>query len=177
MPDDDMTDRHTILSDDRAYRYVLWREWGMLNHHYACFIGLNGSTADETHDDPTIRRCVGFTKAWGFGALAMVNLFAFRTLDPKVLKAQSDPVGIANDSFLVDVTARAGIVIAAWGVHGTHRGRDREVVRLLTGPNNPKPAALYCLGHTKDGHPKHPLYLPKTTVPHIYQGGIVCPTT
>ncbi len=157
--------RTTILSSDREYRYVLWREWDRITPglKHAVFIGLNGSTADELHDDPTIRRCVGFAKEWGFCALAMVNLFAFRTLDPKVLKAQNNPVGINNDSYIIEVTAHAGITIAAWGTHGGFMGRDKEVMRLF------RLGALHCLGRTKDGFPRHPLYIKKTQAPEVYQ--------
>lgn len=47
------------------------------------FVGLNPSTADETEDDQTIRRCVGFAMDWGYGGLCMGNLFAIRATKPK----------------------------------------------------------------------------------------------
>jgi hypothetical protein len=70
--------RKTIFSAGRHYRYVLWREWEAANMEYAMFIGLNPSTADEVRDDPTIRRCAGYARRWGYGALCMTNLFAYR---------------------------------------------------------------------------------------------------
>lgn len=147
--------RETIFSPDRVYRYTLWREWG--DGPYAMFIGLNPSTADETKDDPTIRRCIGFAKDWGYGSLCMTNLFAFRATDPKVMMAADDPVGADNDTHLSQCAATAGVVVAAWGSHGTHSGRHRAVKTML--PN------LHYLRLTQDGHPGHPLYLPKTLVP------------
>ncbi|WP_293371574.1 DUF1643 domain-containing protein [Nevskia sp.] len=136
------------------HRYTLWREW-IGGQGYVQFIGLNPSTADEQQDDPTIRRCIGFAKAWGFSALCMTNLFAYRATDPKVMKAAADPVGPDNDSYLYWAASGAGLIVAAWGFHGVHRYRDAEVVRVVHSTGKP----VHCLGKTKDRHPKHPLYL------------------
>ena len=148
--------RQTIFSTCRTYRYTLWREWAGGNG-YAMFVGLNPSTADETRDDPTIRRCIGFAKAWGYAGLCMTNLFAFRSPNPKNMKVVPDPVGPENDAHLAALSELAGVIVAAWGTNGTHRGRDIAVRHLLPG--------LHCLSMTKSGHPGHPLYLPKTLVP------------
>jgi len=121
------------------------------------FIGLNPSTADETLDDPTVRRCIGFADDWGYDALCMTNIFAFRATDPKVMKAAKDPVGPGNNEALLNLAASSGIIIAAWGVHGDHMARGELVECML---NN-----LMCLGKTKHGFPKHPLYLKRTTTP------------
>jgi len=123
----------------------------MANDSYAMFVGLNPSTADEVNDDPTVRRCIGYAKRWGFGGLCMTNIFAYRATDPAVMKAQRDPVGRGNDRALVRMATQAGIVVAAWGVHGTHLERERRVLSLLP--------ELHCLGLTKDRHPRHPLYV------------------
>lgn len=125
------------------------------------FIGLNPSTADETLDDPTIRRCIAFAKAWGYGGLCMANLFAFRATDPAVMKAHPAPIGPENDMKLTMLAVDAGIVIAAWGAHGTHLGRGERVKHALA-------AKLHYLRLTKDGHPGHPLYLPKTLTPQLW---------
>ncbi len=74
---------------------------------FIVFIGLNPSTADETKDDPTIRRCIGFAKRWGYAAFCMMNLFAYRTRDPFVMKAQEDPVGVENDKYLLQICSGA----------------------------------------------------------------------
>lgn len=148
--------RQTIFSPCRTYRYTLWREW-IGGKGYAMFVGLNPSTADERQDDPTIRRCIAYAKAWGYSALCMTNLFAFRATEPKDMKAVADPVGPENDAHLLAMAGGAGVIVAAWGTHGTHRGRDAAVRKLLP--------ALYCLALTKDGHPAHPLYLKKTLTP------------
>lgn len=152
--------RITQFSGCRLYRYSLWRSWGEDGAPFAAFIGLNPSTADETLDDPTIRRCVDYSKRWGFGALCMLNLFAYRATDPNVMKAAPEPVGASNDLYISTVARQAGVVVAAWGVHGVHRGRADYVIRLpmLKGK-------LSCLSRTKDGHPGHPLYLKKSLQP------------
>jgi len=146
----------TVFSPCRTYRYTLWREW-IGGSGYAMFVGLNPSTADETQDDPTIRRCIAFSKAWGYSGYCMTNLFAFRATDPAVMKRHPEPIGDFNDAWLLSCAAGAGVVVAAWGTHGTHLGRDAGVRRLLRG--------LHYLRLTKDGHPAHPLYLPKTLTP------------
>jgi hypothetical protein len=165
--------RRTILSACRKYRYTLWRDWDMdlltgcaddakdLDS-YAMFVGLNPSTADETKDDPTIRKCVGFAKRWGFAGLMMTNLFAFRATDPRQMKGHPKPIGDDNDRWLVACARGAGIIVAAWGVNGEHMGRDVEVLKLLDG--------VECLRTTKAGHPEHPLYVPYEVTTKPYEG-------
>lgn len=115
------------------------------------FVGLNPSTADENLNDPTIRRCINFCKKWGYGSMYMLNIFAYRATDPKVMKMQEDSVGPENNSCLEKITRKAGIVIAAWGIHGGHRNRDKEAMGHLH--------KLHTIGFTKHGYPSHPLYL------------------
>ncbi len=148
--------RQTVLSPCRTYRYALWREWTG-GEGYAMFVGLNPSTADETNDDPTIRRCVGFARDWGYAGLCMTNLFAFRATNPDDMMAAADPVGPDNDRHLLALAAGAGVIVAAWGNNGDYQGRDKEVRKLLP--------ALSCLRMTGAGSPGHPLYLPKHLTP------------
>ncbi len=121
------------------------------------FIGLNPSTADERLDDPTIRRCLGFTKAWGYGGLIMTNLFAYRATNPIDMQIEPDPIGLKNDYFLRISAGYASIIIAAWGTSGGFLQRDKTVIKLI--PN------LCILRLTKNGFPSHPLYLPKNLKP------------
>jgi hypothetical protein len=144
------------FSPCRTYRYSLWREW-IGGDGYAMFIGLNPSTADESSDDPTIRRCIAFAKSWGFSALCMTNLFAFRATLPEVMKKAADPIGPDNDWYLLESARNAGVVVAAWGVHGTHLGRATDVQQMHLN--------LHYLRLTNGGHPGHPLYLPQTLRP------------
>lgn len=147
------------FSPCRLYRYELWRKWA--DGPYLQIIGLNPSTADETNDDPTIRRCIDFAKRWGFGSLCMTNAFAYRATKPEDMKAQAEPIGEDNDATIARLAAGAGMVLAAWGVHGDHIGRDETLLAMLP--------ALHCLGFTKDGHPKHPLYIRADTQPTPYK--------
>jgi hypothetical protein len=153
-PSDFLLVRRTILSADRFYRYTLWRQWGQ-GTSYAMFIGLNPSTADENVNDPTIRKCIGFARRWGFDALCMTNLFAFRATEPRKMKGHSKPIGDENDRWLVAAAREASVIVAAWGVNGQFMGRDEEVLKLLDD--------VQCLRTTKDGHPEHPLYVPYDT--------------
>ena len=146
---------NAIFSKCRNYRYELWRWWDK-SKPFVMFIGLNPSTADETNNDPTIRRCIGFAQEWGFGGLCMTNLFALRATDPKVMINHSNPIGSDNDERLIMVSDKAGKIIASWGTLGNHRNRDKEVIAFI--PD------MFCLGVTKNGNPKHPLYIKKDKI-------------
>jgi hypothetical protein len=116
------------------------------------FIGLNPSTADETLDDPTIRRCVGFAKQYGYGGIFMLNLFAFRSPYPRAVKTEAKPIGPDNDNLLRAYDAVAATVVACWGYQPWAVGRAMSVRRML--------GDLWCFGRTRTGQPRHPLYLP-----------------
>jgi len=153
--------RATIFSPCRQYRYTLWREWDMFNPTYLQVIGLNPSTADETHDDPTIRCCITLAKSWGYGGLCMTNLFAYRSTDPRYLRQCAMPIGLDNDAWIDQVAGMASLVLAAWGTGGGYLNRDRDVLRRMGWP-------LVCLGVTKDGYPRHPLYVRRDQQPIPY---------
>lgn len=157
-------EKGALFSPDRAYRYVLWRDWGgYANLRAFTVIGLNPSTADETVDDRTIRRCIDFAKREDCGRLVMLNLFALRTTFPKVMKAHAAPVGDENDATIRHwCTSTMGddpLVVAAWGVDGSHLNRAREVRNLLAEAG----VSVHCLGRNASGSPRHPLYLPGDT--------------
>lgn len=165
-------DRTTAFSPCRRYRYTLWRElkpdlWSARRHQTCAFIGLNPSTADETTDDPTIRRCIGFATRWGFGHFVMLNAFAWRDTDPAGMLSALEPVGEENDRFIVETARAASMIVLAWGVHGAHQGRDAAVLALLRQDGIPWPR---CLGRTKSGAPKHPLYLRRDSEPWEWLG-------
>lgn len=155
--------RDAVLSDDREYRYRLTRTWDVSKPAIA-FVMLNPSTADETSDDRTIRRCIGYATEWGYGTLLVGNLFALRATDPDALRAHPEPIGPLNDVHLHEICADAEQVVAAWGANGELLDRGREVAAELE-------FDLYALDTTQAGHPKHPLYLPASAKPDPFSYG------
>ena len=144
--------KNATFSNCRTYRYTLSRIWNK-KKKYVLFIGLNPSTADEEVDDPTIRRCVNYAKNWGYGGFLMVNVFAYRTTLPSNLKKVKYPVGEDNDKYIVKLSKKADITVAAWGNNGNLYSRDKQVLNLVP--------SLMCLKINKSGQPAHPLYLKK----------------
>lgn len=143
-----------VLSADRRYRYELRRDWDMhINRPPLLWIMLNPSTADEQENDATIRRCIDFSTRWGYGSMLVGNLFAYRTRYPDELEALPIPerIGPDNTTTLLRLCRQADRIICAWGTRGIQKPG------VLMGYET------YCLGTTKDGYPKHPLYLPKDT--------------
>ena len=146
--------RSAVISECGQYRYRLDRWWGKGTR--AVFIMLNPSTADADMDDPTIRRCIGFAKAWGADGLTVVNLFAYRATDPEALRECSAPVGPENDHAIRRAVAGAQHVVAAWGTNSFIGGRAYRVKKIIKEMG----ATLRCLGRTNSGNPRHPLYVP-----------------
>lgn len=148
----DRTRSTAVYSACGTYRYALTREWG--EGPRLLFVMLNPSTADERRNDPTVERCERRARTLGFGAMRVANIFAFRATDPRVLKAAAAPVGPGNDQVLREGAQWADQVLCAWGAHGGHLGRGREVEVLLR-----QNALRLChLGLTLQGFPRHPLY-------------------
>jgi hypothetical protein len=152
-----------IYSDCEHYRYALTRVWDE-DGKRALFVMLNPSTATEVQNDPTVERCERRARALGFGAFRVTNIFAWRDTDPRKMRSAADPVGPANDSTILEGVDWADTVIAAWGTHGAHLDRGPQVATLLRNTHQP----LFTLGLTKDGHPKHPLYIAYTQQPRLW---------
>ena len=142
-----------VISYCGQYRYRLTREWGKGPRLPFCM--LNPSTADAEQDDPTIRRCIGFAKREGYGGIIVVNLYAYRSTSPKDMQAAPFPFGPDNHSHLLDIAQAAYFadvpIVCAWGANDsgdTVKGIFRDAgVRMV------------CFGRTKDGSPRHPLYV------------------
>lgn len=139
----------TVFDDTRTYRYSLVHTWDA-SLPTMTFVMLNPSTADEQDLDPTLRRCKGFAIREGYGSIRVLNLYAYRTKDPKELFRAEDPVGPENDDTLAGLS---GPVVAAWG-GDAKRERVRRALEIL-------PRTLLAFGFTKSGQPWHPLYLPR----------------
>jgi hypothetical protein len=144
-----------IISACGQYRYRLTRE--PHDQHTtagpALFIMLNPSTADASLDDPTIRRCRGFAKAWDCRGLIVANLYALRATDPAQLWKHRDPVGEDNDAMLAALVREHETVVCAWGANARpdRVAALRKMFHRLSRP--------VCLGVTKAGAPRHPLYI------------------
>lgn len=146
-----------------SYRFELSRDWSGGDQPPLVFVMLNPSTADETVNDPTIRRCVGFATRWGHSGLRVANLYGWRATHPQDLWQAADPVGDVADWYLARhigyAAETAGSrLVAAWGDHA----RPDRVVRFrqILGDHQ-----AWCLGTTLSGQPRHPLRVAYDTVP------------
>lgn len=152
------------LSVDGRYRYSLTRDW-VVGTGRTLWVMLNPSTADAEVDDPTIRRCIGFSRSWGRRALTVINLFALRATDPRELRAvsKSEAIGPQNNAAIQKAAIGSDVreIVCAWGANGSLHARDEYVYALLQDIGG----ALSCLQLTKARQPRHPLYLLATLKP------------
>lgn len=141
---------------DGPYRYFLWRTWAPARGS-VLWVMFNPSRADGEEDDPTLRRCLGFSESWGFGGFEVVNLYALRSPEPWRVFDVDDPVGPRNDAVVASCIARATLIIAAWGslIGPRHTVRVAKIEALTDRAG----VRLECLGQTFHGHPYHPLRL------------------
>jgi len=147
------------FSDDRKYRYVL---------KHICihediempivWIGLNPSTADEKHLDPTLTKIEKFSMMYGFNCFYMLNLFAYRATNPEEMKKQKNPIGPENDHWIKEICQKTNYIMCCWGANGFYLNRSRNVLNYIYCLYN----KLYCLDLTKNNEPVHPLYIPYT---------------
>ena len=159
-------ERDAVISDCGRYRYLLRRTWDH-DRQRALFIMLNPSTADAEIDDATIRSCIRLCKSWGYGSFEVVNLFGWRATDPKELQKSPNPVGQANYACAEAAINRCDVCICAWGANKLTGRQPDKILELITAR---RPVA-YCLGTTKAGHPKHPLYIKTGTPLQVYRDG------
>jgi len=142
--------RSADFSPCKTYRYTLKRTWESDLPHIL-WVLLNPSTADAQKDDPTNRKCMTWARKYGYGSLTFVNLFAYRSPYPEVMKAYHEPIGPDNDDWLWSEIRKHDAVVAGWGNGGTHRDRWKEVAPMCV--------RWMCIGINKNGQPKHPLYM------------------
>lgn len=152
-----ISERSALISDCGRYRYWLKRSWipepGMEGSR-VLFVMLNPSTADAELDDPTIRRCIGFARSLGLSELMVANLYAFRATKPSDLWNTADPVGPENDRWLENLCQEADKIVCAWGANAQEDRVSAFLRRMQTAE-----IPLFCLGTTKAGAPRHPLYI------------------
>lgn len=170
MAEDWVSKSGAKLSECRIYRYALWRHWDWQGQkNCVMFIGINPSTADETKDDTTITKCIGFAKRWGYGGLYMMNLYGYRSPYPHEMVRVDDPVGPGNDVTFWNYGKVVGLVVAAWGssVSARHKSRmqyQSRINQVLACVARP----VYCLGRTQDGSPRHPSRLGYNTERELF---------
>ncbi|MCH8279026.1 MAG: DUF1643 domain-containing protein [Proteobacteria bacterium] len=153
-----------VISDCGQYRYLLRRTWDH-DRMRALFVMLNPSTADASINDPTIRSCARLCRSWDYGSFEVINLFGWRATKPKELARAANPVGPDNDRIANAAIGRCDVVIAAWGANAMADKRA-DAMRGLIESNKP---AVFCLGKTKHGYPKHPLYIKTGTPLEVWQ--------
>lgn len=123
------------------------------------FVMLNPSTADHRKDDATIRKCVGYAKRMGYGALLVLNLYAFRTTYPKELQTWLDESDgerrwdLRVTHFLKVATEKnPDAIVCAWGAHKCIGDWDQYLAEIIWHcGGNPK-----VIDFTADGYPRHP---------------------
>ncbi len=161
------TDRGACFSENRKYRYGLWRRW-KTSGPWVTFLMLNPSLADVDHSDPTVKRCEMFSQTWGFAGIEVVNVFGLISPYPEDLHGRRNPIEHAegaNDEHIRHAAERSAFVVAAWGTNVEHpklRKRMQRIVVLLADFD------VRALRVTKNGHPSHPLYLPSTLIAQRY---------
>ena len=150
------------FSDCMKYRYWLSREW-LVGHDIVTFVMLNPSTADASKSDPTVTRCIHYAEQWGFRKLFVLNIFAYRSPDPRDLYEgyNPDPVGPENKKYFSEILSETQKVICAWGTHGGYRDQQAKAYEWI------KSSGLqpYAIKMTKDRFPAHPLYLKRDLIP------------
>lgn len=128
------------------------------------WIMLNPSTADGVQLDPTMRRVIDFTARWGRARCTVMNLFALRATDPDQLLSHPSPVGECVDEAIRSAAREHHEVVFAWGAHPAALKRQAEVIHAVLAVG----AAPLCLGRTRSGFPRHPLYVPASTKPEPF---------
>jgi len=147
-----------VLSDCGRYRYTLRIPIGSprMCRGVCLFVMANPSTAivldGHFKSDPTVTRCIGYARAWGYGELIVENARAWRETDPSKVPADPLAIGPENDARIRESALESDLVICGWGKLGGTRGAD--VLRILREVSEP-----CALGLNNDGSPKHPLYL------------------
>lgn len=144
------------------YRYQLDRRWSESGARL-CWVMLNPSTADHRLDDPTVRRCIAFSKSWGFGAVYVVNLFAWRSTDPRLLPPGREAIGDDCDHYIRTSMELSSMVVCAWGTASAAPPEVRDLLRerscAISDLAKLSGRTLEAISVTKDGVPGHPLYL------------------
>lgn len=136
---------------DGVFRYSLYRQWKLTHNKPILWVMLNPSIANDKIDDATIRRCIGFSNLWGYHSLYVCNLNPYRSTNPNAVPPMTYETALINTRIIIEHIKISDKIVCAWGTMGL-----RHPPAFL-GKN------VWHLGLTKEGYPKHPLRLPKTT--------------
>lgn len=167
QPVPSVMERSAVISPCGQYRYRLWRKWGESQRRPLLWVMLNPSTADGQVDDRTICRCIDFSKRFGYGSMWVGNMYGYRSTDPAVL-ARLDLLkgyGPHNARHLAEMAAESDRIVVAWGSHLMAAGESERFTRKILA----HPGGLWCLGTSRAGAPRHPLYLAKDTPLQRYE--------
>lgn len=152
-----------VFSPCRRWRYRLVRVWDCDKPRLAWVI-LNGSDADEHRTDATVRRCIGFARAWGYGSVDIANLYGLVSKNPGAPAHHFDRVGPDNDRHLAAVCSQNDLTVLAWGPNATS-DRAHTAAQMLRRIAKCHGGSLAVLGWTHGAQPLHPLLAPKDTTP------------
>ena len=159
-----------VISPCGQYRYELVRELAESGPTIGWCLH-NPSTADAELDDPTSRRGIAFSRAWGARRMIFVNLWAFRSMEKAGIWRTLDPVGPDNDAHIARVAREChdtgGFMVLGWGKTEKRARRRLERVEQIIHATG---CEVRCLRTTKDGAPEHPLYIPASATPKPYPG-------
>jgi hypothetical protein len=153
----------TVVSQCRTYRYRLVHVWDSHMPRLGV-VGHSWSATNEWRSDATVRRCIGFARAWGYGGIDIGNLFGLQAADPRKLASVADPIGPDNDAHLSAMCADNDLIVLAWGAHAWP-DRARSVAHMLWRLSEDRGGSLAVLGWTERGQPRHPQYVPKDVTP------------
>ncbi len=161
-----MNDHDNVGVEQGQLRFTLERRLSYLETARILWVMLNPSTATVTHNDRTIRRCIGFSKRWGYGQMTVVNLSPLRATKPKHLRPISDTDFVFNLVRIGAAIQNAHGVILAYGGNVGQIPRGDLAVQYLRWRQSD--VQYLCLGRNADNPPKHPLYVRKNTHPFLY---------
>jgi hypothetical protein len=155
------------FDDEEVYRYDLVWRWS----DGPLLIGwlLNPSTATHEVLDPTVRGMIARARARGYAGVRILNLFGLRATDPRDMRRHADPIGPENDLVIRRALVRAAdedaLIVAGWGRHGNHLGRQARALKLADAAG----VKLHAFKINADGTPKHPLYVARKLLPQPWE--------
>lgn len=167
-------DVSAYISECGLYRYSMRIQWNFdddrgLDDAPLRFMGLfmlNPSIASHLISDPTAKRGVGFAKREGFDGLLIGNPYAFRATKPKDLFKAIDPIGPENFIELYNMLLAVDKAVVGWGANLADNRAREDFLNIVDRVK----IDLYCLGRTKSGEPRHPLYLRSDTKLELWRG-------